>query len=266
MSQLSVTGVSRGTIRMDSNFVREADMVATRSEPNPDLEMVEAPIYNLVIDHPEATILWDTGAHPEAADGHWPPGLYEAYPVSNPSEHRLADDLDAAGYDLADIDAVVQSHLHMDHAGGLHNFDGTDVPVYVHEDELSYSYLSARTRAGGGGYITEDFHLDLNWQVVTLDRETHFPGVEFVKLPGHTPGTMGLEITLNDEVLLFTSDLVEEHDNFVQERPPGPGLVWNREAWFESLHAVKDRARRTDATVVYGHDSEQLDMILEGWG
>lgn len=266
MTDLSVTGVSRGTIRMDSNFAREADVVATESNPNPDLELIEVPVYNLVIDHPDATILWDTGVHPEANDGYWPRGLRAAYPPTNPEEHRLEDDLDRVGYAIDDVDAVVQSHLHMDHAGGLQNFAGTDVPVYVHEDELSYAYLSAQTSAGSGGYLTDDFHHDFNWELVTLQRETHFPGVTFLTLPGHTPGNMGLELTVGDETLIFTSDLVEEHVNYAREQPPGPGLVWSRQHWEESLARVKERERQTDATVVYGHDPDQLDVVLEGWG
>lgn len=221
------------------------------------------PVYNLVIEHPEATILRDTGIHPDAGEGHWPPGLFEAYPLEDAAKHRLVDDLSDAGFDVDKIDAVVQSHLHMDHAGGLHVFDGTDVPVYVHEAELQYAYLSARTRAGGGGYVTGDFHHDLNWRVVELERESHF---EFVHLPGHTPGVLGLEVNHGDQRLLFTSDLVEEHLNYAQSRPLGPGLVSNRDMWFESLARVKDRVRRTDAEVIYGHDLKQLERILQGWG
>lgn len=265
MTASRVTGVDRGTMQMDKNFALEAHTVATRSDPNPDLEFADVPMYNLVIEHPEGTILWDTGVHPEAGDGHWPAGLFQAYPMDDAAEHTLEADLDRAGYELADIDYVVQSHLHMDHAGGLHNFADRDVPVFVHERELEYAYLSARTREGSAGYVTGDFHHDLDWRVVSLDRESHFDGIEFVHLPGHTPGTMGLRVELADETLVFTSDLVEEEANYAQQRPPGPGLVWNREVWMESLKRVKDELRRTDAEVVFGHDPEQLDAILDGW-
>jgi hypothetical protein len=39
MTDITVTGVDRGSIRMDSNFAKEADVVATASRPNPDLEL-----------------------------------------------------------------------------------------------------------------------------------------------------------------------------------------------------------------------------------
>ena len=69
MTDAEVTVVPRGTISMDRKFQLEAHTIARHSDPNPDLELVESPIYNLLIEHPEGTVLWDTGAHPEAGEG-----------------------------------------------------------------------------------------------------------------------------------------------------------------------------------------------------
>lgn len=52
MPDISVTGVHRGTIQMDHNFAVAADTVATQSDPDPDLEFTDVPIYNFVIEHP----------------------------------------------------------------------------------------------------------------------------------------------------------------------------------------------------------------------
>src|SRR6056297_2534093 len=104
--------------------------------------------WNFVIETPERTILWDTGSHPEAGDGYWPAPLYEAFAHVDAAEHTLEGDLADAGFDLGDIDAVVMSHLHLDHAGGLENFAGTDVPIYVHREELPFAYYSAKTDEG----------------------------------------------------------------------------------------------------------------------
>ncbi|MFB6172302.1 MAG: N-acyl homoserine lactonase family protein [Haloarculaceae archaeon] len=266
MVDATIHGIDRGTILSDRNYHVEAHTVATASEPNPTLERAETPVYNLVIDHPAGTILWDTGSHPEAGDGHWPPWLYEAFEHVDAADHRLDDDLAAAGWTVDDIDYVIQSHLHMDHAGGLAAFEGTDVPVFVHRDELEFAYYSVATGEGSAGYVREDFDRDLNWQVVHRDRERHFEGVEFIRLRGHSRGLMALKVDLDGYgTLLFTSDVVEVAENYERGRPPGPGILWDREHWFESLHRLQELERRHDAELVYGHEVDQMDAILDGW-
>jgi len=145
MVNAEVHVIDRGGLYCDMNYMMEANTIGSHDEPNPDTEYDEIPVWNLVIDHPEATILWDTGSHHDAADGHWPEGLVQAFTRTTRRDHRLDDDLEAAGYSLDDIDAVFQSHLHLDHAGGLEFFAGTDTPVYVHEEELKFAYYSAKT-------------------------------------------------------------------------------------------------------------------------
>ena len=71
--------LDRGRIRSDLNFALDGTAVATHSDRNPDLEYAEFAVWNLLVDHPEATVLWDTGSHPEAGDGHWPAPAYEAF-------------------------------------------------------------------------------------------------------------------------------------------------------------------------------------------
>ncbi len=261
MVDATLTLVDRGTIRADANFLLENHVVGTAGEPNPDTQFVEGPVYNLVIDHPEATILWDTGSHPDAGDGYWPPELYAAFEHFDAHEHPLPDALDEAGYSIDDIDAVVQSHLHLDHAGGLHNFAGTDVPVFVHEDELQYAYYSACTDHGSDAYVRADFDHELNWQVVTRHRETHFTDVEFVHLPGHTPGLLGTVLHLDGETRILAGDQAYVRENYDDERPMGGDLLWSKRDWRESLNLVKELQRRHDATVYCGHDPEDVSRL-----
>jgi glyoxylase-like metal-dependent hydrolase (beta-lactamase superfamily II) len=44
-------------------------------------------------------------------------------------------------------------HLHLDHAGGLTYFKGTDVPIWVHELELKHAYFSVLTKTDLGASI-----------------------------------------------------------------------------------------------------------------
>jgi N-acyl homoserine lactone hydrolase len=266
MVDATIEVLPRGTVKMDRNFQFEAANIATSSDPNPNMEIVDAAVYNLVIDHPEGTILWDTGSHHEAGDGHWPPGLYNAFPAVDADEHRLDDDLAEAGYEIDDIDYVIQTHLHMDHAGGLEFFAGTETPVFVHEEELKYAYFSAKTGEGSAGYVIDDFDHDLNWEVVYRDGVSYFEDIEFLHLPGHTPGLLGLKVELDGVgPLVFTSDLVDGRENYERTHPMGPGLIWDRQQWFDSVRRVKDIERQTGARVIFGHDPEQLEAIADGW-
>jgi N-acyl homoserine lactone hydrolase len=78
------------------------------------------PVYVHVIDHPDARVLVDTGMRelrPEVAD----------------LDPRLVP-LSEQAFDLADVDLVVNTHLHFDHCGGNHLFAGR--PIYVQRLEL----------------------------------------------------------------------------------------------------------------------------------
>jgi glyoxylase-like metal-dependent hydrolase (beta-lactamase superfamily II) len=264
MVDATVTPVDRGTIHLDENYAIEHATVATASEPNPEAERIAGKVYNLVVDHPEATILWDTGSHPGAGAGHWPPALYDAFEHADADERDLPTALDDAGYALEDVDCVVQSHLHLDHAGSLYRFAGTDVPVYVHEEELKYAYYSAKTDEGSAGYVLEDFDHDLNWRVVHGD-ETHFEGVEFLHLPGHTPGLMGMRVDVDGYgTALFIGDQADERANYEKGIPMGGGLLWSKHHWRESLRRVQELQRRTGADVFCGHASEDFERLQGG--
>ena len=252
--------LDRGRIHADVNFALDAEVAAIHSDQSPELEYGEFVVWNLLIDHPEATVLWDTGSHPDAGTGHWPAPLYEAFAHVDADDRDLETALEEVGYEVDDVDLVVQSHLHLDHAGGLYHFEGTDVPVYVHRRELEYAYLSANTAAGGTAYLAGDFDRDLNWQVVHDERQL-LPGIDLLHLPGHTPGLLGAEIDRGDDTLLVAGDEAFLAENYEAGRSMGSSLVYDSRAWARSRRTLEERERKTDATVLYGHDLDQFERL-----
>jgi glyoxylase-like metal-dependent hydrolase (beta-lactamase superfamily II) len=256
----TVSVLDRGTMRIDLNYPLEGAVTATESAPNPDAVRADGPVFNLVVETDDRTLLWDTGSHPEAADGHWPAATYDAFTHHDAADHPLPAALGEAGYEVSDIDAVVQSHLHLDHAGGLYNFADTDTPVFVHEQELKRAYFAAAL-GREGAYVRGDFDHHLAWEPLYGDGGLLVAGVEWLHLPGHTPGMVGLLVedgAADDRDLLVVGDLAYSAKNYEDGHPMGRDLLDSRPDWRASLRRAREIERRRDALVVYGHDPEQV--------
>ena len=257
-----VTLVDRGRVRADRASVVDGYTMATADDPNPEHERIDFVVWNAVVETDGATYLWDTGCPPDAAE-YWPDPLYSAFEAYDAADHPLEGDLSEAGYDLADIDAVVASHLHLDHAGGLAAFGGSGVPVYVHEAELKFAYYSAKTTEGSIAYLAPDFDRDLNWEVVHRDGHTLADGFELRHLPGHTPGVLGARVETPEGTLLIAGDECYVDANYREGVPLGPGLLWSERAWRESLETLRELERIHDAEVLYGHDLDRFEELAE---
>lgn len=106
-----------------------------------------------------------------------------------------------------DVKAVIMGHLHLDHAGGLEHFKGTDVPIYVHEKELKHAYYSVATKSDIGVYLPKDLGFDLNWQAFYGPYLELAPGINLRHAPGHTPGLCIMQVNLKESgTWIFTTD------------------------------------------------------------
>jgi N-acyl homoserine lactone hydrolase len=142
------------------------------------------PVCVHVVDHADGRVLVDTGI----TDLH--PAVVAAF---DPQLYPLSEQID-----LADIDIVVNTHLHADHCGGNHLFVGR--PIYVQRRELddarhedSYT-IREWVDAPDLEYVPVDGELDL------------LPGVRLVPTPGHTPGSQVLVIETGERPTVICGD------------------------------------------------------------
>jgi glyoxylase-like metal-dependent hydrolase (beta-lactamase superfamily II) len=174
-------------------------------------EWIQIPSLVFLVDHPDAGwVLFDTGCHPDGMRGHWPRGLRRHAPYQANDSQNLISQLRLVGIGPTDISTVVVSHLHFDHAGNIGAFVGTAARIIVHRDEFAEALIKTHEgpRPYAAGYVGADFDIDeLSYDLVD-DNCVLAPGLEVLQLPGHTPGTIGLKVELDELEVLMPSDAV----------------------------------------------------------
>ncbi len=215
-----------------------------------------------LLEHPDGLVLFDTGvSHEMAADpsAYGPNGAphMEAFvdSLDCTAGKSPVDHLDALGYEPSDVDFVVCSHLHTDHAGNLDAFP--DATVVVQKAELRYAFWPDGPQRLF--YLEGDFHhlRQLGTDVVATTGEYDVFGdgsIVAVPTPGHTPGHQSLVVDLESGPIILAADAANSRAGYENEQVAS--FVWSLEASVDSLTDLRTRARHLDADVIIHHDPD----------
>ena len=253
-----------GEITADDGWAFEAAGVSVISNTNPDSLRRPYHMMGVLIEHPkEGPILYDVGPVPNFKEL-WPEPVQEVFGITlYEEENQLDKQLEKAGYAPKDISAIIISHLHLDHAGGLELFRGTDVPVYVHKEELKYAFYAIATKEDFGAYIPHYIDWSFNWKAVHESEIELFDGITVYQTTGHTPGTLSMMVNLkNSAPFIFPSDTMLHKENYFEEKPLG-WLVRDMHAWWRDLRKLQNLEARYNANVLVPHDKGEFMKYAE---
>ena len=169
---------------------------------------------------------------------------------------RLQDSIRAAGYSAEQIDAVLLTHIHGDHSGGLSGEGGRLFPnadIYVNRQEAAFWLDSANRsraaesqRAGFDQAAAQFAPYRAAGKVKTFDGATELlPGISTSPAVGHTPGHTVYVIRSGGKELHFWGDMLHAQD--VQFAEPQVTIKFDVDspaAAAQRKAALKDAAAR----------------------
>lgn len=185
-----------------------------------ELNRIDLGCRAMLVQDGERTILIETGV-----GAFFSPEMRDRYGVQE-ERHVLLDELAALGLTDADIDVVLLTHLHFDHAGGL-------LSAWAADAELSLLFPNAQYLVGAeqwkransphvrdrASYIPELHRLlESSGRLVLVETgaQTHEllgDGWRLHWSNGHTPGLMLPEVSMPEGPVVYASDLI-------------PGAAW----------------------------------------
>jgi glyoxylase-like metal-dependent hydrolase (beta-lactamase superfamily II) len=246
-----ITALSDGTIPLDltdlyTNTTPEAAQAALKAafQATPTPTSVNAYLINTG----DRLVLVDAGT-----------GSY-----LGPDLGRLSANMAAAGYEPADVDDVILTHVHTDHSGGLSAGGERLFPratLRVNARELQFwldtaladrpptvpPHLFAEATDSLGPYIKAG-----KLQTFSDDAEV-LPGFGSILRAGHTPGHSSIVVTDGDQMLVIWGDIT--HGDVLQFDKPGVAIEFDvdQEAAIRTRAVAFEEAAREMYLVAGAH-------------
>ncbi|MBX9650859.1 MAG: MBL fold metallo-hydrolase [Xanthobacteraceae bacterium] len=193
------TGVPKEEVKkmLSDNFLNPDNVVLEQNSP--------------IVNTGDKLILFDTGMGTSKAFG----------PTTGRQQKSMAE----AGIKASDIDAVVLSHAHIDHIGGIVGADDKSLfpnaQFYISQADFDYW-----TDEGKLGSPLKDFVVHARKNLLPVrdrivffkDGQEFLPGVQAMAAPGHTVGHHMFMVTSKGKSFAFLGDLTH-HAVLLLERP-----------------------------------------------
>lgn len=219
--------------------------------------VIEAPVLAWLVESRQGRLLYDVGCDwKKLEDATLRARYYDGFAFGPPRmtpEQRLPALLKGLGLSPLEVDLVVLSHLHFDHAGGLGDVAHAEVHVQRAEREAAGHDAACFDDEVRGPY---------RW-TEKAGGYSPMEGVTVLPSPGHTAGHVSLMVERDEGApVLLCGDAADLEENLVDE--VAPGLCWRDDPALAlaSLRALKATARDTGAELWPNHDLAFYRRVL----
>jgi N-acyl homoserine lactone hydrolase len=263
---VTITAVSTGTLQLKTVFLE-----GSPAHGGP-LGLIRAlwrdpewtrplPMWSWIIETPNERILVDAGARPGAGGGITKTRFQIA------PEQTLVQELARRGFKPGDFDRVLLTHLHVDHIGGLAEFDPQRVWVAKAEWEpvahFPGSLLRFMTAPVDRGFVPQVFEFDGSPMLGFAATWPVTPDGSIVALPtpGHSPGHTSYLVRSDKGAVLIAGDVTYDLPALREQRNQG---------FIADVDKHRDTLRRVLSLVGSGvaylpsHDPESADRLPGG--
>ena len=230
---------------------------------------IRLPVSVYFIEHPKGLILIDTGWHTDVRkdSGRKHLGLLH-WLISRadlPQGQAVNEQLAKLGYQTSDIDYLVMSHLHSDHASGMQLLKDAK-KIFVSREEWQESSQKKLTYIPSmwKGLNVETF----DFKVSNYGNERKAfdlfddDSIVFVSTPGHTMGHTSAIIQNNGKFVLLVGDVGYAEKSW--QEMILPGVQVNKRKVKESLEWVRAMSMQPNCIkVIANHDPNINPQVLE---
>lgn len=209
---MALTWLDGGTTYLDGGtmFGVVPKVIWSKRYPVNEKNQIELPTHPILVQYEGHNVLIDSGL----GAGKLTERQMRNLGVSE--ESRVEEDLAELGLTPEDIDTILMTHLHGDHAAGLTKWQGEELVsafpnATIHVSAVEWNEMQHPNIRSRNTYWKE------NWEPVTSQVETFegektlFDAITLIHTGGHSDGHSVIKMQSGDETILHMADIMPTH-------------------------------------------------------